>query len=55
MATLAPIQDFELNGVEVNTIEPLPSMGSLALQVVHLVGTAPDKRGTVAYNEPTRL
>ncbi|PSW14791.1 phage tail protein [Photobacterium sanctipauli] len=55
MATLAPIQDFELNGVEVNTIEPLPSMGPLALQVVHLVGTAPDKRGTIAYNEPTRL
>jgi uncharacterized protein len=55
MAALAPIQDFELNGVEVNTIEPLPSMGPLALQVVHLVGTAPDKRGTIAYNEPTRL
>ncbi|WP_240002654.1 hypothetical protein [Photobacterium kishitanii] len=30
-------------------------MGPLAQQVVHLVGTAPDKRGTMAYNEPTRL
>lgn len=50
---LAPIQDFELNGVEVNTIEPLPSMGPLALQVVHLTGTAPN--ATISTNEPTRL
>lgn len=55
MSSLAPIQDFELNGVEVRTIEPQPSMGPLAQQVVHLIGTAPDKRGTMAYNEPTRL
>ncbi|WP_279147023.1 phage tail protein [Photobacterium carnosum] len=55
MSSLAPIQDFELNGVEVRTIEPQPSMGPLAQQVVHLIGTAPDKRGTIAYNEPTRL
>ncbi|MEL6113772.1 phage tail protein [Photobacterium sp. SP02] len=52
---LAPIQDFELNGAEVNTIEPLPSMGPLALQVVHLTGTAPNKAGHLAFNEPTRL
>ncbi|KAB0300707.1 phage tail protein [Vibrio fortis] len=52
---LTPIQDFELNGVEVNTIEPQPSMGPLALQVVHLTGTAPNKSASLSYNEPTRL
>ncbi|EDP60861.1 tail protein [Vibrio sp. AND4] len=52
---LTPIQDFELNGVEVNTIEPQPSMGPLALQVVHLTGTAPNKNASLSYNEPTRL
>lgn len=52
---LTPIQDFELNGVEVNTIEPQPSMGPLALQVVHLIGTAPNKNAGLSYNEPTRL
>lgn len=52
---LTPIQDFELNGVEVNTIEPQPSMGPLALQVVHLTGTAPNKSKGLSYNEPTRL
>ncbi|MEZ8379366.1 phage tail protein [Vibrio sp. 10N.222.49.A3] len=52
---LTPIQDFELNGVEVNTIEPQPSMGPLALQVVHLTGTAPNKSTGLSYNEPTRL
>ncbi|MEZ8308103.1 phage tail protein [Vibrio splendidus] len=52
---LTPIQDFELNGVEVNTIEPQPSMGPLALQVVHLTGTAPNKSIGLSYNEPTRL
>lgn len=52
---LTPIQDFELNGVEVNTIEPQPSMGPLALQVVHLTGTAPNKSAGLSYNEPTRL
>ncbi|MDK9756741.1 phage tail protein [Vibrio sp. D173a] len=52
---LTPIQDFELNGVEVNTIEPQPSMGPLALQVVHLTGTAPNKNASLTYNEPTRL
>lgn len=53
MTQLAPINDFQLNGVEVNTIEPLPSMGPLALQVVHLTGTAPNS--TLEPNEPTRL
>lgn len=52
---LTPIQDFELNGVEVHTIEPQPSMGPLALQVVHLTGTAPNKSKGLSYNEPTRL
>ncbi|MFS1981138.1 phage tail protein [Vibrio lentus] len=52
---LTPIQDFELNGVEVHTIEPQPSMGPLALQVVHLTGTAPNKSAGLSYNEPTRL
>ena len=55
MAALAPIQDFELNGAEVNTIEPLPSMGPLAQHVVHLTGTAPDKSPALAYGEPMRL
>lgn len=50
---LTPIQDFELNGVEVRTIEPMPSMGPLALQVVHLVGTAPN--ATIPMSEPVRL
>lgn len=52
---LVPIQDFELNGVEVKTIEPLPSMGPLALQVVHLIGTATNKNVGLNLNEPTRL
>lgn len=52
---LSPINDFELNGVEVKTIEPLPSMGPLALQVVHLTGTAPNKNAAITYNEATRL
>ncbi|MGD8109388.1 phage tail protein [Vibrio sp. TRT 17S01] len=55
MTTLTPIQDFELNGVEVNTIEPLPSMGPLALNVVHLTGTASNKNASIAYDEPVRL
>ncbi|PMJ90298.1 phage tail protein [Vibrio sp. 10N.261.55.A7] len=52
---LAPIQDFELNGVEVKTIEPMPGMGPLALQVVHLIGTATNKNAGLNYDEPTRL
>ncbi|MEZ8095775.1 phage tail protein [Photobacterium swingsii] len=52
---LAPIQDFELNGAEVNTIEPQPSMGPLASHVVHLIGTAPDKHAGMANSEPVRL
>ncbi|MGL4223825.1 MAG: phage tail protein [Vibrio sp.] len=52
---LTPIEDFQLNGVTVNTIEPLPSMGPLASHVVHLVGTAPNKNDGLAYNEPTRF
>lgn len=54
MATLSPVQDFDLNGVTVNAIEPIPAMGPLAQAVVHLVGTAPNKTG-IAYNEPIRL
>ena len=50
---LTPIQDFELNGVEVRTIEPMVSMGPLALQVVHLTGTA--LNATIPINEPVRL
>ncbi|CAG9001767.1 MAG: hypothetical protein CENE_03794 [Candidatus Celerinatantimonas neptuna] len=52
--TLSPIENFDLNGVTVNAIEPLPAMGPLAQTVVHLVGTAPNKTG-VALNEPIRL
>lgn len=52
---LTPIEDFQLNGVTVNTIEPLPGMGPLASHVVHLVGTAPNKNDALAYNEPTRF
>ncbi|MFA0690632.1 phage tail protein [Vibrio splendidus] len=55
MTQLAPIQDFELNGAEVVTIEPLPSMGPLAQHVVCLVGTAPNKSAAIEYNEPARL
>ena len=52
---LTPIQDFEMNGAEVRTIEPQPSMGPLALQVVHLTGTAPNKHAGMALSESTRL
>ncbi|MCC2521082.1 phage tail sheath protein [Vibrio coralliilyticus] len=52
---LAPIQDFEMNGAEVNTIEPLVSMGPLAQQVVHLTGTATNKNAGLPLNESTRL
>ncbi|PNH99608.1 phage tail protein [Vibrio diazotrophicus] len=52
---LVPIEDFELNGVTVNTIEPLPSMGPLASHVIHLTGTATNKNAGLQYNEPTRL
>ncbi len=52
---LVPIEDFELNGVTVDTIEPLPSMGPLASHVVHLTGTAPNKNAGMPLNEPTRL
>ena len=55
MAELAPIQDFEMNGAEVNTIEPLVSMGPLAQQVVHLTGTAPNKHVGLPFSESTRL
>lgn len=54
MATLAAINDFDLNGVTVDVIEPIPAMGPLAQSVIHLVGTAPNKQG-VEYNEPVRL
>ncbi len=52
---LVPIEDFELNGVTVDTIEPLPSMGPLASHVIHLTGTATNKNDGLPYNEPTRL
>ena len=52
---LVPIEDFELNGVTVDTIEPLPSMGPLASHVIHLTGTATNKNAGLQYNEPTRL
>ena len=52
---LVPIEDFELNGVTVDTIEPLPSMGPLASHVIHLTGTATNKNVGLQYNEPTRL
>ncbi|TOY91870.1 phage tail sheath protein [Vibrio fluvialis] len=52
---LVPIEDFELNGVTVDTIEPLPSMGPLASHVIHLTGTATNKHVGLPYNEPTRL
>ncbi|MBY8157913.1 phage tail protein [Vibrio fluvialis] len=52
---LVPIEDFELNGVTVDTIEPLPSMGPLASHVIHLTGTATNKHAGLPYNEPTRL
>ncbi|WP_417536351.1 hypothetical protein [Methylophaga sp.] len=56
MAELTPINDFVLNGAEVNTIEPPPSMGPLADQVICLVGTAPDHdAATLPLNEPVRL
>ena len=55
MAQPIPIQDFELNGAEVNAIEPLPSMGPLASHVIYLVGTAKDKHTSLALNEATRL
>lgn len=53
MATLNPIPDFQMNGVEVRFSEPQPSMGPLASQVVHLIGTAPN--ATIPEQEPTRL
>lgn len=53
---LVPINDFLLNGAEVNTNEPPPSMGPLSAQIVCLVGTAPDADlGLLPLNEPTRL
>lgn len=52
---LVPIEDFELNGVTVDTIEPLPNMGPLASHVIHLTGTATNKNTGLQYNEPTRL
>ena len=56
MAELTPINDFVLNGAEVNTIEPPPSMGPLAAQIICLVGTAPDRdEATLPLNEPIRL
>lgn len=56
MAELTPINDFVLNGAEVDTIEPPPSMGPLADQIVCLVGTAPDRDDSLLpLNEPTRL
>ncbi|MBY7924567.1 phage tail protein [Vibrio fluvialis] len=52
---LVPINDFELNGVTVDTIEPLPSMGPLASHVIHLTGTALNKNAGLSYNEPIRF
>ncbi len=52
---LVPIEDFQLNGVTVDTIEPLPSMGPLASHVIHLTGTATNKNDGMPYNEPMRL
>lgn len=56
MAELTPINDFVLNGAQVNTIEPPPPLGPLAAQVICIVGTAPDHDASILpLNEPTRL
>lgn len=51
-----PLNDaFDHNGISVITSEPLPVMGPIGEDVVCLIGTAPDKAGSVQYDVPVRI
>lgn len=49
------IPQFEHNGVSIERTEPPAPMGAIGANVVGLVGTAPNKHASVAFNVPFRI
>ena len=49
------INDFDKNGITINTSEPMAPMGPPGQEIVAIVGTAPKKADSVQYNNPVRI
>lgn len=49
------INDFQMNGITVNTSAPPPSVGPLSSAIVCFVGIAPNKIDDIQLNEPVKI